>query len=247
MKPLQIFVLILCSLLLTISAPSIALENEGAASGPVVDNNGKKQIDFNPNQDFAEPTTFLEQFKSGIETIEARMEVFQEQKFALSKFELTQVEWEKVMGYNPSRTRGKFLPVENVSWDDAQEFIIRLNKMTGRNYRLPTEDEWNYACEANEKSKFCGGDDYDVVAWSYSNSQGHEQIVGQKHANKFGLYDMSGNVWEWLSDCEANCRKRALKGGSWMDGQLGFDQLIRKGLNPDYKHLSIGFRLARSI
>jgi formylglycine-generating enzyme required for sulfatase activity len=123
--------------------------------------------------------------------------------FELGKTEVTQGQWKAVMETNPSLFDecGDTCPVEKVSWEDAQEYIRRLNARTGKVYRLPSEAEWEYACRAGRRDGYCGGDDLDRVAWTYGNSGNKTHPVGQKAANAWGVHDMSGNVWEWVEDC----------------------------------------------
>jgi formylglycine-generating enzyme required for sulfatase activity len=141
------------------------------------------------------------------------------------------------MGSNPSKfnTCGDDCPVERVSWNDAQEFIRRLNQKTGKTYRLPSDAEWEYACHAGKTNKFCGSEKIDSVAWYDSNSGKKTHAVASKQPNAWGLYDMTGNVWEWTQDCynqndkdasgEGNaamahdCKRHTLRGGSWGDFQ----------------------------
>ena len=154
--------------------------------------------------------------------------------FYIGKYEVTQAEWQAVMGTNPSRFKGDNLPVENVSWDDCQEFIRKLNELTGKQFRLPTEAEWEYAARGGKRSygaKYAGGGDIDNVAWYEGNSNKTTHPVGQKRPNELGLYDMSGNVWEWCQDYfefysstsqtnpqgSATGTYRVLRGGSWND------------------------------
>lgn len=123
--------------------------------------------------------------------------------FYISKYEVTQALWKAVMGNNPSRVKGDSLPVTCVSWLDATSFIYRLNKLTGKKYRLPTEAEWEYAARGGAYSqgyKFSGSDNLEEVAWYRKNSKRQPHPVGLLQPNELGVYDMSGNVYEWCYD-----------------------------------------------
>jgi len=125
--------------------------------------------------------------------------------FYIAKYLVTQKEWKAIMEYNPSAYQGADLPV-TVSWHGAQEFINKLNTLTGKNYRLPTEAEWEYAARGGNKSKgykYSGSNYVDKVGWYLDNSY-QTQPVGRKDPNELGIYDMSGNVWDWCSDWFGN-------------------------------------------
>ena len=134
--------------------------------------------------------------------------------FAIGKYPVTQEQYQAVMGNNPSYFQGNPQnPVESVSYDDAVVFCQKLSEMTGKNYRLPTESEWEYACRAGTTTDYYFGDDANQLgdyAWYEDNSGLITHPIGQKLPNAWGLYDMHGNVWEW---CEDGC----LRGGSWND------------------------------
>ena len=152
--------------------------------------------------------------------------------YYIGKFEVTQDLWVAVMGKNPSNKKGDDLPVENVSWNDVQDFIRQLNQLTGENFSLPTEAQWEYAARGGCKSKgykYSGGNILGNVAWYADNSGSTPHPVGTRDPNELGLYDMSGNVWEWCYDWYGGYSSesqtnptgptagsiRVLRGGSW--------------------------------
>lgn len=183
--------------------------------------------------------------------------------FALGKTEVTQRQWRDVMGNNPSHFSGcgDDCPVEMVSWDDAKIFIQRLNAKTGKIYRLPSEVEWEYACRSGGSHTYCGSSNLDSVArWYASKTYG----VAGKQANAWGLYDMSGNVWEWVEDCwndnyngaptdgsawtRGNCGQRLVRGASWnYVGPQYARAAIRIRIHTSSRFNDIGFRLARTF
>ena len=123
--------------------------------------------------------------------------------YYIGKYEVTQALWKAVMGNNPSNFKGDNLPVEQVSWDDCQEFISKLNRITGKTFRLPTEAEWEYAARGGNKSRgyqYSGSNNLSDVAWYGGNSGDVTHAVGTKQPNELGIYDMSGNVREWCQD-----------------------------------------------
>ena len=153
--------------------------------------------------------------------------------FYLGKYEVTQKQWEAVMGNNPSKFKGPDLPVERVSWNDAQEFIKRLNAMEGhKRYRLPTEAEWEYAARAGSETAYSFGDSVESLknyAWYKANSGMKTHPVGKKRPNPWGLYDMHGNVWEWVGDWFG---KKQYADGSAVDPvgpDKGKDRVLRGG------------------
>lgn len=165
--------------------------------------------------------------------------------FYLCKYEVSQRLWVAVMGENPSQMQGDDLPVEQVDWNDCQAFIARLNVLTGKRYRLPTEAEWEYACKGGRRSKgyqYSGSNDIDAVAWYDGNSEERSHPVGQKQPNELGLYDMSGNVWEWCQDM--NEGTGMCRGGSWIHNARNCDPTLPNETPRAFKINSLGLRLA---
>ena len=191
--------------------------------------------------------------------------------YYIGKTEVTQALWESVMCSNPSTIQDNDLPVENVSWDDCQEFIRKLNSLTGQNFRLPTEAEWEFACRGGNNSrgyKYSGGNDIDNVAWNTDNSGRKSWLrgisgrrvhhVATKLPNELGIYDMSGNVFEWCSDwygdysihAQTNPKGsddgvyRVLRGGSWGINARSCRSSYRSGGSPSFRSSYLGLRLA---
>ena len=183
--------------------------------------------------------------------------------FSICKYEVTQELWQEVMGSNPSDFKGSRRPVEQVSWEDCQDFIRRLNDLTGKNFRLPTEAEWEYAARGGNRSngyKYAGGSSIDDVAWYHANSGSQTHDVGLKRANELGLYDMAGNVWEWCQDwydfynsgsqtnpCVLSGYHRIYRGGSWVYCKLnqGIGRVSDRGHHePTHRNKWLGLRLA---
>ena len=185
--------------------------------------------------------------------------------YYIGQTEVTQELWTAVMGSNPSKFkgRGSNLPVEKVSWKDCQRFIENLNAATGKQFRLPTEAEWEYAARGGNKGKgykYSGGNDIDAVAWYDDNSASGTHPVATKAANELGLYDMSGNVWEWCQDRYGKYEKgaqtnptgatsgscRVCRGGSWYGSARRCRSSNRDISEPSVSHNGLGFRLALS-
>ena len=181
--------------------------------------------------------------------------------YYIGKTEVTQALWQAVMGSNPSRFEGSDLPVECVSWNDCQEFIQKLNRLTGRNFRLPTEAEWEFACRGGNNSrgyKYSGSNNLGSVAWYEDNSGGQTHPVGTKAPNELGIFDMSGNVWEWCNDWYGNYTSnsqtnptgsqsgsdRVYRGGSWCDYARYCRSSNRSYGNPATRYSYLGLRLA---
>jgi formylglycine-generating enzyme required for sulfatase activity len=184
--------------------------------------------------------------------------------FAIGKYEITQGEWQKIMGGNPSKFNscGPDCPVEQVNMEDVRKFVQKLNQQTGGVYRLPTEAEWEYAARSGGKNeKYSGGSKVDAVAWYKNNSSNKTHPVGSLQANGLGIYDMSGNVWEWVSDRygdysgdkqldptgHLDAPSVVSRGGSWGSGSTGVRTTNRIGSSPDNRHNLQGFRLALSV
>jgi len=200
--------------------------------------------------------------------------------FYIGKYEITQKQWFEIMGtdvhqqrdkcskdlWTDSESKGDNHPMHCVSWDDTQEFIKKLNEKTGKHYRLPTEAEWEYAARGGNKSRgymYSGSNDADEVAWHKGNSERELHPIGMKKANEIGIYDMSGNAWEWVEDWFARVYsndsivrdpqgpasgwQHIRRGGNWML-DAGFARVAYRFSIPEYSRTDVlmGFRLALS-
>ncbi len=180
--------------------------------------------------------------------------------FYIAECEVTQAQWQKIMGNNPSRYKNNTYPVHMINWEEAQMFCRKLSALTGKTYLLPTEAQWEYAArggKSSRKYKYSGSDDIDAVAWYTSKNCRSTQSVKQKRANEIGLYDMSGNVWEWCSDWygeysssmqnnptgASSGQYRVLRGGGWVFGAQNC-RVSRRGChNPSNRFSRGGFRV----
>ncbi len=182
--------------------------------------------------------------------------------YYIGETEVTQALWEAVMGSNPSNFKGEDRPVENVSWEDCKAFISKLDSLTGKKFRLPTEAEWEYAARGGNKSqgyKYSGSNSWGNVAWYQHNSSGETHPVKSKSPNELGLYDMSGNVWEWCQDWYGSYSsssqtnptgatsgsRRISRGGGWSDSLSWSCRVSRRNSDaPDRRGDCLGLRLA---
>ena len=183
--------------------------------------------------------------------------------YYIGKYEVTQEEWQVIMGRNPSKFKGRKRPVENISWEDCQIFISKLNEITGKQFRLPTEAEWEFAARGGNKSKgytYSGSNTPSDVAWYGANTT---SIVGKKKPNELGIFDMSGNVWEWCQDWfeaynitpqtdpkgPSSGTSRVCRSGCWSLRFVGCTVFNRSDQVPSYTGGSgaYGLRLALSI
>lgn len=186
--------------------------------------------------------------------------------FAIARTEVTQEQWRAVMGSDPPKLHFAGCdecPVERVSWDDVQEYLKKLGQKTGKPYRLPTESEWEYACRGGTKYPYCGGLDLGGVGWVSRNSDGRTHPVAQKQSNNFGLYDMTGNVSEWVEDCgndshtelpsdgsawvRRTCEMRMHRGGSWFEYPRRARATARFKSPRKEQTNMVGFRVALSV
>jgi len=184
--------------------------------------------------------------------------------YYICKYTVTQKEYKAIMGTNPSYHEGDDLPVTNITWADTQKFIAALNELTTHTFRLPTEAEWEFAARGGNSSHgyiFAGSNNLNEVAWYEANSDSLTHVVGQKKPNELGLYDMSGNVWEWCNDWahyypeEAQTDPitgiipgtyRVLRGGSESSKAWWCSVFFRHWEDPAIRYNNLGFRVAYS-
>ena len=206
--------------------------------------------------------------EEGREDVETQHEVTITKPFYMGKYEVTQEQWEVVMGNNPSSNKGAKTAVTDLSWEDCQEFIKNLNEKTNGGYRLPTEAEWEYACRAGTTTSYSIGDEISKGDANYGNSDWSDNwngikpvALGSYKPNPFGLYDMHGNVWEWCEDWYADYpagavtdptgletgEDRVLRGGSFESDGSNARSSFRNLNSPTNRYADYGFRLARTI
>lgn len=188
----------------------------------------------------------MKRIQGGTFYMESKKENVTLDSYYIDKYEVTQAEWYAVMGTKPSYFKGDNLPVTNVTWHDCQIFIRRLNVLTGLNFSLPTEAEWEYAALGSDayKYKYSGGNFIANVAWYDANALNKIHDVGRKAPNGYGLYDMTGNVWEWCMDYYPSSNKRGTRGGSYLMLE-DFCEITFRGrlLSDNYQWNDTGLRL----
>jgi formylglycine-generating enzyme required for sulfatase activity/uncharacterized caspase-like protein len=221
----------------------------------------KPQFDFEPEMVFVKGGTFM--MGSDKYNSEKPIHAVTLSNFYMGKYPVTQAQWQKIMGNNPSHFKGQDLPVESVSWFDCQEFCKKITEKTGRTFRLPTEAEWEYAARGGNQSEgfeYSGSNNVEEVAWYDENLDSTTHPVGKKKPNELGIYDLSGNVWEWCEDVWHAKYKGAptdgtawlkngtenyhvLRGGAWCDEKDHARIANRYFLSSDSSGRDIGFRV----
>lgn len=244
----------------------------------LLENNVDKEYNPQPGDTWTEPTTGMEfvwveggcynmgcgDWTDNCDSDEKPVHEVCVDGFWVGKYEVTQGQWKQIMGNNPSYfDNGDNYPVEQVSWNDCQDFIDNLNSKSSETFRLPTEAEWEYAARSGGKpQKYAGGDDVDSLGWYEGNSGGQTHEVGTKSPNGLGIYDMSGNVWEWVSDWydddyyensptdnpqgPSSGSYRVNRGGSWVNRAQYCRTAYRGWNSPGDTGSNLGFRLALS-
>ena len=266
MKKLAVLLMVLTSLLfcscvkLKVSEgtePVVRLERAEGTDAVSLDLGGGVMLDLV----LIRPGKFMMGSENGERNEKPVHEVTISQPFYLGKYEVTQAQWEAVMGSNPSESKGIYLPVECVSWEDCQNFIKKLNCKGVGTFRLPTEAEWEYACRAGTTGDHAGK--IDEMAWYGKMNEFRKQPVGMKKANPWGLYDMHGNVFEWCQDWYGDYSQdkqtdpkgatdgagRVIRGGSLYYDADDCRSAYRYPfpVSPLHRDILLGFRLVREV
>ena len=255
LKRLSIIPLLFIGLFFMLSN-SCKKDHNGSDPVKVIDPILKIDMVFVQGGTFQMGSNYTQDFDSPIHTVTLS-------DFYMGKCEVTQAQWAAIMDENYSYFRGDNQPVESISWNEIQEFLILLNSRTGKKYRLPTDAEWEYAARGGIKSKgfiFSGSNTLTDVAW-YETNSGITHAVGTKLSNELGLYDMTGNVYEWCNDWydrfSTNAQTnptgpstgvvRINRGGGWSSDPSN-SRILRRNFNyPGDRNLGLGFRLSYSI
>ena len=261
----RFMVAVLLSLILVFCVTACKPDGEPGAPPPVQDlATGVLDMGGGAKMELAliQPGSFMMGSEAGDRSEKPVHQVKMTQPFYMGKYEVTQEQYEAVMGADPSHFKGARNPVEQVSWNDAQEFSRKVSRRTGKTVRLPTEAEWEYACRAGSRTPFCSGDSDNQLgeyAWYRENSGTETHAVGTKKPNAWGLYDMHGNVCEWCldwydSDYYKNSpmndptgpwagTARVLRGGSWLFTPGECRSALRYGDDPARTNAIRGFRV----
>jgi len=238
------------------------IQSSHVSGGQIQESNALDDVLNEPTTPSAIEPVFIDQaVSSGSDQVDKSNLTCLNKGFWMAKYEITQGQYHNIMGVNPSGfKKGDDYPVERVRWFDTRKFIKRLNKVTGNHFRLPSEAEWEYAARNGGRNQQYGAaGSAGQAAWYMGNSGNSSHPVGQKKANALGLYDMSGNVWEWTADCwnetlattpkdasankSGNCAARVLRGGSWYDAKALIKTTTRLWNDTDKRDNNSGFRL----
>ena len=211
---------------------------------------------------YVAPSTFMmgsPVSEVGRDANETQHQVTLTKGYWLGKYEVTQAQWQSVMGSNPSKFQGGSRPVEQVSWEDCQRFIDTVNSQLNCRARLPTEAEWENACRAGTLGLYGGNGDLEDMGWYSGNSGRETHFVGRKHANAWGFHDMHGNVFEWCGDWYGNYddiltdptgpsvgKYRVVRGGGWGYDARWCRSALHTWFEPDKHSMVCGFRLCCS-
>ncbi|MBM3859038.1 MAG: formylglycine-generating enzyme family protein [Verrucomicrobia bacterium] len=250
-------------LLLVVFAVAVSCGKSQSSGSPTAQGNLAVDLGGGVTMDFVliRPGNFTMGSDKGSSDEKPARKVTITKPFYLGKFEVTQEQWQAVMGSNPSNFKGAKNPVDTVNWEDCLTFVRKLGeKVPGYTFRLPTEAEWEYACRAGSSSEYCYGDDTGGLgdyAWYSNNSGSKTHTVGEKKPNTWGLYDMHGNVYEWCQDWYGNYStnaetdpvgpssgsNRVLRGGSWSRNASTCRSAIRYNFNPSNRFYIYGLRV----
>lgn len=247
------------------SAGHVSIQAKRVEAGQIRESNALDDAADTASNITASEPVFIDQAVGGENPVDANVDKSKltclAHGFWMGKYEVTQGQYHNIMGVNPSGfKKGDDYPVERVRWFDVRKFISRLGRVTGKHFRLPSEAEWEYAARSGGKNQTYGAaGSADKSAWYMGNSDDSSHPVGQKKANGLGLYDMSGNVWEWTADCwnekrasapkdgsankSGNCAARVLRGGSWYDAKALIKTTTRLWNDTDKRDNNSGFRL----
>ena len=243
MKNTSLFSFLLVFVWLTVCVTTFAVTQPVQDRSDVIINSIGMKLKLIPAGSFVIGTTT---YKSGCNTNENKHKVTFTKSFYMGVYEVTQKEYQKVMGANPSKFEGENRPVENITWDEAKAFCLKLSQNDENMlYRLPTQAEWEYSCRAGTKTAFYWGEEFNpLFAWCRINSGRKTQSVGTRRPNDWGLYDMSGNVWEWCEDrFISNANNRVYCGGGYSCNPIACRSNTSGAYFPNTRYSFAGFRV----